>query len=518
MTQDVRKYVRNCKECQLAKGYAPKRQGFLRGRHHSRVMNQLNLDLIGPISEGLTGHVEHDKPCYIWVATDPFSHMVWLEVISSKDMYTVTDAFIRRILLEEGIPRLVITDNGSEFSNKMREDLLSYLRVEYGYTPPYDPRANYAERVNRWIGETLRTVVNSEGSKKRDWHKYVKYLEFAYRRMPIPGTNVTPFMVARGRQPTLPHDEALEQEDLPTATPPVEEHTKKVQEAMEWAKKEVLRARETAAVKRKETFDATHIDERFDDGERVRLYKDVPARRDPRTGELQASKLQLKNAVYSILSHEGYVYTVKNEETGRVRTAHVSQLARFYDEETSVWRPVPQNLTVTPGKQAKKQSTQQELWSQLSVGTHIVFQDKDWDDGILHVGEVVRIDTIGSTVDVWYYLQNQKKGGYNWYSPFKTGTYTPEYVDHLGATVLKPKVSELTELAPRQHMKAFGDIHIIANQVSLQTGGKMGQPVLEKVDAYLREMVDQNPKVLRALNFPTDEEIEKREKLKKKKT
>ena len=91
-------------------------------------------------------------------------------------------------------------------------------------------------------------------------------------------------------------------------------------------------------------------------------------------------------------------------------------------------------------------------------------------------------------------------------------------MDHLGATVLKPKVSELTELAPRQHMKAFGDIHIIANQVSLQTGGKMSQPVLEKVDAYLREMVDQNPKVLRALNFPTDEEIEKREKLKKKKT
>ena len=204
MSSDVVEYVKKCKECQLAKGTAPSKQGLLRGKHHNRTMHQLNLDLIGPISEGLTGHVEHDKPCYIFVATDPFTHMVWLETLTKKDMYSTADAFIRRILLEEGIPRVILTDNGSEFVNQIREDLMRYLRVEYGYTPAGHPRANYCERVNRFIGTTLRTLVNAPGARKKDWSKMVKYVEFAYRRMHIPGTNVSPFMIARGRQPLLP--------------------------------------------------------------------------------------------------------------------------------------------------------------------------------------------------------------------------------------------------------------------------------------------------------------------------
>ena len=63
----------------------------------------------------------------------------------------------------------------------------------------------------------------------------------------------------------------------------------------------------------------------------VRLYKDIPARRDPRTGELHASKLQLKNKVYRVISHAGFVYNIECRESGRMRTAHVSQIARFFE-------------------------------------------------------------------------------------------------------------------------------------------------------------------------------------------
>ena len=51
MSSDVVEYVKKCKECQLAKGTVPSKQGLLRGKHHNRAMRQLNLDLIGPISE-----------------------------------------------------------------------------------------------------------------------------------------------------------------------------------------------------------------------------------------------------------------------------------------------------------------------------------------------------------------------------------------------------------------------------------------------------------------------------------
>ena len=47
--------------------------------------------------------------------------MVWLETLTKKDMYSTADAFIRRILLEEGIPRAILTDNGSELLIKFEK-------------------------------------------------------------------------------------------------------------------------------------------------------------------------------------------------------------------------------------------------------------------------------------------------------------------------------------------------------------------------------------------------------------
>ena len=51
-----------------------------------------------------------------------------------------------------------------------------------------------------------KKVVISDKASVRDWAKYVKFIEFAIRRAPIPGTNLTPFMAMRGREPVLPID------------------------------------------------------------------------------------------------------------------------------------------------------------------------------------------------------------------------------------------------------------------------------------------------------------------------
>ena len=83
------------------------------------------------------------------------------------------------------------------------------LETEHQYTPAYHPRGNMAERVNRWLGETLRTIMNTKGLEKKDWPKLVKYLEFVYRMTPIPGTNICPFEAARGRKPKLPSNICL---------------------------------------------------------------------------------------------------------------------------------------------------------------------------------------------------------------------------------------------------------------------------------------------------------------------
>ena len=57
----------------------------------------------------------------------------------------------------------------------------------------------YSARPEKYSQKKLRCIANSAGAKKVDWPHFVKYIEFAYRRAPIPGTSVSPFVVARGR-------------------------------------------------------------------------------------------------------------------------------------------------------------------------------------------------------------------------------------------------------------------------------------------------------------------------------
>ena len=117
----------------------------------------------------------------------------------------VASNYMEHAILEQGMNTSILTDNGTEFRNaKMKEfeimRLLPVLETEHQYTPAYHPWP----RGNRWLGETLRTIMNTKGLEKKEWPKLVKYLEFVYRMTPIPGTNICPFEAARGRKPKLP--------------------------------------------------------------------------------------------------------------------------------------------------------------------------------------------------------------------------------------------------------------------------------------------------------------------------
>ena len=116
---------------------------------------------------------------------------------------------MKHYLLEESCCRVVLTDRGREFNNTLLKSLMYLLRTRLKFTPVYHPRGNYTERVDRFIGESLRTMLNSPGAKKQDWHQFVKFVAFAYRRMHTPGTNISPFMLARGQQLQTPNDMEL---------------------------------------------------------------------------------------------------------------------------------------------------------------------------------------------------------------------------------------------------------------------------------------------------------------------
>ena len=215
MREDANHFASTCKVCQMAKALKPSNVGWLRGRRHSQAMNELCIDLICPIGGSTNRHVKHAKPLHILVALDPFTHMVWLEPLFSKGGEEVMAAFVKRILLEEGAPRIIRCDNGSEFKNKTMNELRLLMRSELQYSPAYWPQSDQCERTNRQVGEMLRCTTNTKTAEKQDWFKYIKYVEFAMRSSPVSGTHITPFEAARGRLPRLVIDNPLLDSELP---------------------------------------------------------------------------------------------------------------------------------------------------------------------------------------------------------------------------------------------------------------------------------------------------------------
>ena len=199
----------------------------------------------------------------------------------------------------------MLTDNGTEFKNKILKSLMHHLQVDFQFSPAYHPQSNQTERSNRFITETLRSIVNESGASVRDWARYVKFIEFAMRRAPIPGTNLTPFMAMRGRDPVLPIDLPLVSQ-APVSNDTMDEHVKRLKANLTVSAKLVKSAMERTKERNKDLHDLSQKQVVFDVGEMVRYWH------LPKSTNGNAAKLKLRNGVYEITGKHNNRYNIRH--------------------------------------------------------------------------------------------------------------------------------------------------------------------------------------------------------------
>ena len=510
MARDVQDFVSSCEVCQLAKGLKPSRQGFLTGWHHNKVLHQVCMDLMGPFDQQKSGLVHHPKPIYLLVITDPFSHMIWLETLYGKSAEELFEKFVTRFLCEEGCPRVILTDNGKEFDNRMLRELMRLCRIRLKFTPPYHPRGNYTERVNRFIGTTLRALVNSEGGRRQDWFKFIKFVQLAYRRMHIPGTNISPNMVARGRQPVVPTElPALDEGVALTAgSRNLDEHVAEVQRHMKAAEQLLSAAREKALKESRERFNSHQVEVVFEPGQLVRYFNYVPVSHKATGDGVEkveiSSKLKLRNAKYRVVSRQGSVYVISNVETGKERRAHVSQLARMRElVPTAPAAAAPSDDGSSPG--APSGASADRMWDRMRVGSFVVVWLKDDPKSVLRVLEVTQVNPEQEEFSGWYNIHSQVARHYNAERPLNQMRATPEYERNgkSGFVLIKKDLHRYTRLI--QTFEA-GEFELVHTGFNLESGGKIPRSVCLKADAWLRRASHVDPRAIVALSEPTEAE------------
>lgn len=101
------------------------------------------------------------------MVVDHYSKWVLARPIREKRAETIV-AILEQFILPSMIrvPERILTDNGPEFRAKAFEELLQKFSIKHVFTSPLKPASNGAvERVNRTIGEVLRSLVEEKGEE-----------------------------------------------------------------------------------------------------------------------------------------------------------------------------------------------------------------------------------------------------------------------------------------------------------------------------------------------------------------
>ncbi|CAJ2647628.1 unnamed protein product [Trifolium pratense] len=196
MQQDAKDHVKKCDKCQRHGDMhlAPPRE--LKSLSSPWPFAWWGMDLLGPFTKGLY------QNRYLIVAVDYFTKWVEAEPLSDITSLRILRFFKRNVLARFGIPQVVVTDNGTQFTDKDFQAFLVALGTKQHFTSVEHPQTNgQAEAANRVILRGLRRRLDQN---KKKWVEELDNVLWAYRTTPHSTTGETPFRMVYGTKAVIP--------------------------------------------------------------------------------------------------------------------------------------------------------------------------------------------------------------------------------------------------------------------------------------------------------------------------
>lgn len=121
----------------------------------------------------------------------------WIEVKTNEKL--IREALENLVINLWEALRILITDNGTKFVNKVIKDFAEQYQITHRTMPPYNVQANTVERVNR-TGKSLKTMIVVYLERDhRNWDLRLKEFRFAYNTAHHSSFGTTPAFLNLGR-------------------------------------------------------------------------------------------------------------------------------------------------------------------------------------------------------------------------------------------------------------------------------------------------------------------------------
>lgn len=323
--RDVAEYCRGCGPCQrIGKGVQQQTALLKSLPIVGRPFSLVSADFVGPLPLTAQGNR------YALTCIDHATKYLEVIPLPAIDAEHTKQAFIE-IFSRHGVPRQLLTDQGSTFTCEGFSLFLQELQIEPLLTPSYRPESNATiERSHGTLKAMLKACI--EGHPSQDWDRLLPWILFAYRSAEHSSTGYSPFRLLYGREPTsilgLVHASWLNN-ILEDTEVPAHDYIRYLQEELARIQARATEAEELAQERSARNYNAKHHAKplRYKPGDMVLI--NLPKRGKPLEGEWQGP--------YPIISASGeqtYLVSTPDKRVKR-RKAHVNALRRWTEQPGS---------------------------------------------------------------------------------------------------------------------------------------------------------------------------------------
>ena len=195
--RDVAEHCRTCEVCQKTSQRRPRRVPLSPLPVIEEPFGQIAMDIVGPLPKSRSGKR------YVLVICDYATRFPEAVALQSIDAEHIAEELVT-VFSRVGVPREILTDQGSNFTSRLLTELYRLLHVHPIRTSPYHPQTDgLVERFNQTLKAMLRKSAQTEG---KDWDKLLPFMLFAYREVPQASTGFSPFELLYGRAVRGPLD------------------------------------------------------------------------------------------------------------------------------------------------------------------------------------------------------------------------------------------------------------------------------------------------------------------------
>lgn len=203
LKSDVVSWVGGCEDCQRADKGNRKKFGMLHPLPPVMLpFQRMGMDLVKMVKKGVE---TTDGSRYALVVTDYGTRFAIIIALRDKAAKTIAEALWTRVFAFTGFPEEILSDNGGEFRNVVKE-MTNMHGIHRSWTTPFHPRTNgLTERFNRTLISMVTTVTEG-GNDVANWAMYLPMIQLAYNTSLHSSIGQTPYYMMFGRRPYTPLD------------------------------------------------------------------------------------------------------------------------------------------------------------------------------------------------------------------------------------------------------------------------------------------------------------------------